>query len=129
MREEVLPELSRDDERATPHHLPDKLEINLKFGQLQYLKNLRKSDYSKKGGQNPEPCLICCFASVNFWSRDGDSYVVSKESTRRLRHPDLPLHGQVLRGLLRRQGVENGRAIALETCSGLEKKDIVFLTL
>ena len=30
-----------------------------KFGQLQYLENLRKSDYSKKGGQNPELCPIC----------------------------------------------------------------------
>ena len=39
-----------------------------KFGQLQYLENLRKSDYSKKGGQNPELCPICRNALGSAWS-------------------------------------------------------------
>ena len=39
-----------------------------KFGQLQYLENLRKSDYSKKGGLNPEPCPICRNALGSAWS-------------------------------------------------------------
>ena len=39
-----------------------------KFGQLQYLENLRKSDYSEKGGQNPELCPICRNALGSAWS-------------------------------------------------------------
>ena len=43
-------------------------QFKKKFGQLQYLENLRKSDYSKKGGQNPELCPICRNALGSAWS-------------------------------------------------------------
>ena len=35
-------------------------EFRKKHGQLLYLENLKKSDFSKRGGgENPEPCPIC----------------------------------------------------------------------
>ena len=53
--------MDKDDDLATTL-------FRKKFGQLQYLENLRKSDYSKRGGQNPELCPICRNALGSAWS-------------------------------------------------------------
>jgi E3 ubiquitin-protein ligase SHPRH len=43
-------------------------DFKKKYGQLLYLENLRKSDYGKRGGQNPEPCPICQNSLGQSWS-------------------------------------------------------------
>ena len=44
-------------------------EFRKKFGQLLYLENLRKSNFTKDGdGLNPEPCPICRQSLGRQWS-------------------------------------------------------------
>jgi len=43
-------------------------ELKKKLGQLLYLENLKKTDYGKKGGHNPETCPICVKELGNQWS-------------------------------------------------------------
>ena len=43
-------------------------QLRKKLGQLQYLENLGKTDYGKRGGSNPEPCPICTKQLGTQWS-------------------------------------------------------------
>ena len=43
-------------------------QMSKKLGQLQYLENLGRTDYGKRGGSNPEPCPICTKALGSQWS-------------------------------------------------------------
>ena len=43
-------------------------QLSKKLGQLQYLENLGRTDYGKRGGTNPEPCPICTRALGSQWS-------------------------------------------------------------